>query len=123
MSRVSDLKKSIISLDIARLNKLPKKEEILFLKRLKEIAKTFYRFRVLGQGALSLCYLAQGYFDAYCDLTSYTKIVDIGAGLVIAQEAGAKITDLNGKFPKLNTGYLVVSNGKIHNQLLELLDK
>ena len=43
------------------------------------------------------------------------------SGLIVAQEAGAKITGLNGKWPGLNGSHLVVTNGKIHNKMLKLL--
>ncbi len=121
VSSISKLSDSIIYLDITRLSLLNKKEHKITNERMKRVMEHFYRFRVMGLGSLSLCYLAQGHFDAYFDLTGWQEIKDLGAGLVIAQEAGAKITDLGGQYPGFNARHLLVSNGRIHNQLIKLL--
>lgn len=115
------LKNSIISLDINHLSLLTKNEQKILFERLKKIAGNFYRFRVIGSGSLSLCYLAMGHFDAYFDLSGRQEMWDLGAGLIIAQEAGAKITDLNGSWPGIDSEHLVVTNGKIHDKVLKLL--
>lgn len=51
----------------------------------------FYRVRGIGLGSLSLAWVAHGLFSAYLGwgLTP-DKFVDVAAGLIIAQEAGAK---------------------------------
>ena len=123
VSKISRLEQSIISLDVSKTHQLAGRDKKRFLNWIKLVTDNFYRFRVWGMGSLSMCYLAQGFFDAYFDATSYTKIVDLGAGLVIAQEAGAKITDLDGKFPGFDAKHFVVSNGKIHKKLLNLLNQ
>lgn len=49
-----------------------------------------YRLRTIWSGALSLAWLAQGFFWLYINpLFHAEKIVDIAGGLLIAQEAGA----------------------------------
>jgi len=121
ISKENQLKNSIITLDINHLSRLTTSEQEILFERLKKIASNFYRFRVIGSGSLSLCYLAMGHFDAYFDLSGKQEIWDLGAGLIIAQEAGAKITDLKGKWPGLNANYLVVTNEKIHDKVLKLL--
>lgn len=50
--------------------------------------------RRLGSAALDLCYVAAGRFDGYWELRLNTW--DIAAGGLIAQEAGAVVTDLYG---------------------------
>jgi len=51
-----------------------------------------YRVRDIGSGALALAWLAQGFFGGYVSpLNHKDKIVDISAGLLIAQEAGARV--------------------------------
>lgn len=124
VSNVSNLNEAIISLDISKSYLLAGNKMEKFLKQLKNIVSNFFRFRALGVGSLSMCYLAQGHFDAYFDMTGNKdgQILDSGAGMAIAQEAGAKITDLNGKFPGLDARRIVVTNGKIHNELLKLLN-
>ena len=91
-------------------------------KRLQLIMTRFYRYRLMGLGGQAMCYLAKGFFDAYFDITGREEIVDCGAGLAIASEAGAKITNLKGEYPGINASHLVVTNGKIHEELLELMN-
>jgi len=53
--------------------------------------------RRMGSAALDLCSLASGRVDAYYELRLAPW--DFAAGALIAQEAGAEITDLDGAFP------------------------
>ncbi|KXK26445.1 MAG: Inositol-1-monophosphatase [candidate division WS6 bacterium OLB20] len=56
------------------------------------LERNFYRARMLGSGALSLAWLAQGFFGAFVDpVREEKKLVDIAGGLLIAKEAGAEI--------------------------------
>jgi myo-inositol-1(or 4)-monophosphatase len=51
--------------------------------------------RRTGSAALNLCYLAAGRFDAFWALS--TKAWDVAAGTLIVEEAGGKVTQLNGQ--------------------------
>jgi myo-inositol-1(or 4)-monophosphatase len=57
-------------------------------QRLKLLIDHVYRVRVLGTGALGLCYCGMGGVDAYLNLASPWKTVDLAAGQVIVEEAG-----------------------------------
>jgi fructose-1,6-bisphosphatase/inositol monophosphatase family enzyme len=48
---------------------------------------------------------------------------DIASGILMVEEAGGKVTDFEGKLIKNHdlTKGLIASNGKIHNQLLNLV--
>jgi myo-inositol-1(or 4)-monophosphatase len=50
--------------------------------------------RRLGSAALDLCYVAAGRFDGYWELSLHPW--DLAAGALIAAEAGAMVTNLNG---------------------------
>jgi myo-inositol-1(or 4)-monophosphatase len=50
--------------------------------------------RRLGSAALDLCYVAAGRFDGYWELE--VKSWDVAAGGLIAEEAGARITNVHG---------------------------
>ncbi len=121
VANIKSLTEAMASIDVTKFNQLNPKERTNALRRLNAIANNFYRFRSFGSGSLSLCFLAQGHLDAYLDLTGRQPIKDIGAGLAIAKEAGAKITGLDGKFHGHNASHIVATNGKIHSQLLKLL--
>ncbi len=61
-----------------------------FASMLGVLIKKFYRVRALGNGAYSLAWQAQGMFGAFVDPYRHaSKFVDIAAGVLITQEAGA----------------------------------
>ena len=90
------------------------------------IQKLFKKFTDLTQGvrrsgaaSIDLCYLAAGKVDGYWeyDLSPW----DTAAGIVIAEEAGAKITNLNGDGFSINDDNLLASNGLIHYEMIRVL--
>lgn len=121
VSGVNNVSKAIIALGITGQHHLKSAQRELYNKRLVSIAGNFFRFRSFGCGTFALSLLAHGSLDAYFDLSGKEPIADLGAGIIIAQEAGAKITNLGGKFPGLNASHIVISNGKIHKDLLKII--
>lgn len=84
--------------------------------------KTFVRIN----DNMILCDLARGGYDGYVHISAQsTGWWDVAPGIMIAQEAGATVTDAKGE--KLNNNQLskgiVVSNGKIHNELIKLINR
>ena len=76
--------------------------------------------RMIGSAAIMLAWSANGRLTAYWeyDLSSW----DIAAGALIIQEAGGKVTDLSGTPFTLKTRKIVASNGRIHDELLTVLN-
>jgi myo-inositol-1(or 4)-monophosphatase len=71
-----------------------------------------------GSAAVSLCQIAAGWADVYYQFT--LSPWDVAAGVLIAEEAGARVTDLSGR-PTLLTGRdWLVTNGKLHDAVLTL---
>ncbi len=85
------------------------------------------RFRNLGTTAIQLAYVAKGSFVA--TIVNTPKLWDIAAGALIAETAGALITDWQGKkvFPVDLDSYdgqkfrLIAANKKVHPQIIEML--
>lgn len=75
--------------------------------------------RRAGSAALDLCYVASGRFDGFWEMKLGPW--DMAAGSLIVQEAGGKITDFFGKNLGLNGQHVLASNGKIHQEMLEIL--
>ncbi|TVR21239.1 MAG: inositol monophosphatase, partial [Anaerolineaceae bacterium] len=77
--------------------------------------------RRLGAAALDCCYVADGRFDGYWE--QKVKPWDVLAGMLCAEEAGATISDYDGrKAPGfIEAGRVVISNGHIHRQMLDVL--
>jgi len=77
--------------------------------------------RRLGSAALDLCYVAAGRFDGYWELR--LKAWDVAAGGLIAQEAGAVVTDLQGSPQWFRPPYsLLVANPHIYPLMRAHLD-
>ncbi len=89
------------------------------LKAIKPLMPAVRTVRMLGSSAIMLPWVANGRLTAYW--TPDECAWDIAAGALIVQEAGGKVTDLEGKDYNLRTRSLLASNGKVHQALLELL--
>ena len=77
--------------------------------------------RRLGSAALDLCHLACGRFEGFWE--ENLKAWDTAAGVLIAQEAGACITDFKGKPYTPGDATMLATNGSIHNEMITLLTK
>lgn len=75
--------------------------------------------RRTGSAALDLCYVAAGRFDAYWEVG--LKAWDGAAGLLIAQEAGARVSGLGGAEYRLGGEALIVSNGHLHDAITTII--
>jgi myo-inositol-1(or 4)-monophosphatase len=70
-----------------------------------------------GSAANDLTCVASGKVDAYFEYG--LNIWDIAAGLIIVQEAGGKVSDLEGNFP--SGDFVIAASPTIHDRLLDLL--
>jgi myo-inositol-1(or 4)-monophosphatase len=77
--------------------------------------------RRCGSAALDMCLVADGTYDAYWERKLAAWDIAAGAALLLA--AGGKLTDLLGGAYDLTRGYVVASNGHVHDALLSLLEQ
>lgn len=75
--------------------------------------------RRLGSAALDLCYVAAGRMDAFWD--KGLKVWDIAAGALVVQEAGGRVSALDGGAFDAYSGEVLASNGRLHDPMLELI--
>jgi myo-inositol-1(or 4)-monophosphatase len=76
--------------------------------------------RRLGSAALDLCYVAAGRFDGYWEVETHPW--DFAAGALIAQRAGALVSQINGRPPSWRQSCsIVASNPGLHPKILEQL--
>jgi myo-inositol-1(or 4)-monophosphatase len=75
--------------------------------------------RRLGSAALDICYVACGRFDGFWEQN--LKPWDTAAGVVIAAEAGAIITNFSNSPFTVNQQEILVTNGNIHQEMLSFL--
>jgi myo-inositol-1(or 4)-monophosphatase len=82
-----------------------------------KFAKMTQGVRRLGSAALDLCYVAAGRFEGYWEIS--LKPWDVAAGGLIAEEAGAKVTNVEGGPDYLHPPQSVVAaNPSLHAQIL-----
>lgn len=77
--------------------------------------------RRLGSAALDLAYVACGRFDGFWEIN--LNPWDVAAGVVLIQEAGGIVTQYNKQPFSLSSQSILATNGKIHNQVSEVLSK
>ena len=91
------------------------------IKKIKTILPKCQDIRRLGSAALDLCYVARGMYEGYYEMN--LKAWDVSAGIIILKEAGGKITNLDGnEYVLFENKYIVATNSKIHNVLIENLN-
>ncbi|ACY18483.1 inositol monophosphatase family protein [Haliangium ochraceum] len=76
--------------------------------------------RRFGAASLDLCMVARGSFDGYWE--SRLSPWDVGAGVVLVEEAGGRVSGYDGGRVDLARGEVVASNGAIHEQILRELE-
>ena len=92
------------------------------ITRLKHILPKCQDIRRLGSAALDLCYVACGRYDGFYEIN--LKPWDVAAGILIVEEAGGIVTNLgNYKYDLFEDKCIVASNGIIHEELIENLNK
>ena len=72
--------------------------------------------RRAGSAALDLCNVASGRFDAFWEFN--LNPWDTAAGVLIAEEAGGKVTDFSGGAFQIASRETLASNGLVHHALL-----
>lgn len=75
--------------------------------------------RQMGSAALELCYVAAGRIEGFW--MAYANPYDVAAGALIAEEAGCRATDFQGKRYSTAAQHILVANPKIHRKLLDML--
>jgi myo-inositol-1(or 4)-monophosphatase len=88
-------------------------------KYFERLAKKTQGVRRLGSAALDLCYVAAGRFDAFWEFK--LKAWDIAAGGLIAEEAGARVTAVDGSADYLKPLTIIASAPGIYEQIREQL--
>ena len=83
------------------------------------LAARAQRVRMLGSAAIDLAWVASGKLDASVMLSN--KPWDTAAGVLIAREAGARVTDLGGRNHDLTSTATIAAAPGISDHLLNAL--
>jgi myo-inositol-1(or 4)-monophosphatase len=75
--------------------------------------------RRLGSAALDLCYVAAGRFDAFWE--HKLQPWDVAGGALIVEEAGGRVTTIDGGPFASRAGSVLATNRHIHQEMLETI--
>jgi myo-inositol-1(or 4)-monophosphatase len=89
------------------------------IERVRRCLLAAQGIRRLGSAALDLCYLACGRFEGFWEQN--LSPWDTAAGVVIAQEAGATISDFENRPYTVGGKEILATNGLIHEEMTKLL--
>ena len=93
----------------------------LMLEVLDELAPRVFNIRMLGSTARGLSYVAEG--KAEVEVEFNDKVWDFAAGLILVEEAGGRSTDFDGNRWNLDSKEYIASNGVIHDEIVEIINK
>ena len=116
----SDYKKMSDCVGMLEYNAYYKTDYKQAMEHAYKIYSAFQDIRTFGSSAVELAYIACGRADAF--LGRYLKPWDYAAGLLIIEESGGTVSDLQGdiKLFELNR-HIVATNGFIHEDFISLL--
>lgn len=77
--------------------------------------------RRMGSAAIDICMVACGVLDAYYEFGLGPW--DFAAGWVIAEEAGAVVTKIDGSLPDLLSREVLISNPNLHTDIVKILNE
>ncbi len=75
--------------------------------------------RRLGSAAIDLCYVAAGRMDGFWEES--LQPWDTLAGALIVEEAGGRVTGVDGKPWVAARGHILASNGHLHDEMLQII--
>jgi myo-inositol-1(or 4)-monophosphatase len=89
-----------------------------YINSFQDIFQLSSGIRRMGSAAIDLAYVAAGRFDGFWELG--LSPWDMAAGSLMIEEAGGKISDFCGENSYINSGYIVATNGHIHEDLIQI---
>jgi myo-inositol-1(or 4)-monophosphatase len=92
-----------------------------YLSMFEYFLRNSHGVRRLGSAAADLAWVACGRFEAFYEYG--LKPWDVAAGALIVQQAGGRITDFDSGNKYIFGAEVVASNGRIHEELMQIVSK
>lgn len=119
VSNENDIQKSVISFSYFHRDAESRARSIEVWQRFDDVSRSM---RHLGSTSLELAYVASGRMEASI-IAPPLRQWDIAAGRLLVECAGGRITNFEGQpWTSLEEG-IVISNGHVHDQILEVLSQ
>jgi myo-inositol-1(or 4)-monophosphatase len=90
-----------------------------FLTVFGQVLKRARAIRRLGSAAIDICWVAAGRMDGFWEAS--LKPWDTRAAALILEEAGGKVTGMEGQKWNPEDGHILATNGVIHDEVLAIL--
>jgi myo-inositol-1(or 4)-monophosphatase len=90
-----------------------------FLKVFGRVLKEARAIRRLGSAAIDMCWVAAGRMDGFWEAS--LKPWDTRAAALILQEAGGRVTGMDGLGWNPDGGHILATNGLIHDEVLRII--
>lgn len=117
--RVSDTRDVLESLLVTGFPYTVHETPDRFLKVFGAFISRARAVRRLGSAAIDLCYVAAGRMDGFWEES--LQPWDTRAGALIVEEAGGRVTGLDGQAWVPSDGHILASNGALHEEMLGIL--
>lgn len=91
------------------------------LERFNEFMMIARAVRRLGSAAIDMCYVAEGVFDGFWEVS--LNPWDMAAGKLLIEEACGVVSDFNGDKLDIFGKQILASNGKVHKKMIDVLNK
>ena len=88
-------------------------------ERFIEFLKSSRAIRRLGSAAIDFCYVANGVFDGFWEVSLHPW--DLCAGKLIVEEAGGLVTDFDGNPIDIYTKRILATNGLVHQKMIDVM--
>ena len=75
--------------------------------------------RRLGSAALDLCYVAAGRFEGFWEQKLHPW--DVAGGALLVEEAGGRVSGVDGSPYSSRSGSVLASNGHVHDEMLAII--
>ncbi|MDR3253566.1 MAG: inositol monophosphatase [Endomicrobium sp.] len=119
--KVSKIKDTIHSLAATGFPYYVRQNNSRVMKNFKNIVLEAQGIRRLGSAAIDIAYVACGRFEFFWE--EGLKPWDIAAGIVIAKEAGGKVSDYCGSESSVFKDTMIASNGTaVHKEILKIIN-
>jgi myo-inositol-1(or 4)-monophosphatase len=119
VTRVAELRQSLLVTGFPYDTWTAKVNNLEYFGRFARLTQGVRR---LGSAALDLCYVAAGRFDGFWELS--LKPWDVAAAGLIAEQAGARVTNLQGKADYLSPPLSILAAGpELYEKMVEVLNQ
>jgi myo-inositol-1(or 4)-monophosphatase len=89
-------------------------------ERFTAFLKIARAIRRLGSAALDMCYVAEGVFDGFWEVS--LNPWDMAAGKLLIEEAGGLVTNFAGEPINIYSKQILATNNKVHQSMMKILE-